>query len=907
MGTITSGIGLVSGLNTSSIIDGLMKIEERPKTDLETRMTEAGKKKDAFNNLSLELTALKVSVLALNKTSTFNNRSVTSSNESLLTASASAGAAKGTYSFQVSRLVTTQQAVSGGFSSSTDKVGAGTLTFELGGGDVKSQTLLSQLNGGAGVRNGKFRITDGNGNSSVIDISGAVTVDDVIDKINSAENVSVSASVSGDHLTLTDMSGGGSSLTVSEVGLGHAAEDLGIKGTDYGAIAGSQILKLGASMKLSSLNDGLGVRIAGGAANDFKITDGSGTEYNVSLTGSSTLEDVIDAIGEATDGAVTAGVSSDGRSIVLTDTTGGTPTVEALNGSNALKDLGLANGTTNGSILTGRAVVGGIDTVLLSTLRGGSGLDLGTVQFRDRSGNSADLDFTGATTLQDVLDIINNNGTAQITASLKDSGNGIQIQDYSGGTGDLTVTDMDSTLATQLGIEGTHAGQTLVKGANLQRQWINENTLLSSYNGGRGVSAGSFKITSTTGKVATIALDASDKTLGDVISKINAANIDVTASINANGDGLLLTDTGAGTLTMAVGEVTGRTASDLNILSSPTGNKIDGTFEKTLTIGANDTLADVVESINTLAFAASAETINDGTSTRLSLTSRFSGLAGKFVFDAGDTQLGAENIVNAQDAVVFYGSGVGAGSMTISSSTNQITGLIRGVTINLQGASSSTVTLTIGDDSTKIVDGIKSFVENFNKLSEDLTSQTQFNLDKTKRGILMGDATALKIQSTIYNMVLKSIKGSGDFHVLSDMGVTINDKSQLEFDENKLQTALAKDSENVKRFFTLYQDDGSGTKTIIKGMGSLMTDAMDKLIDPSKGVITLQAKSLDNQVTLFQNRIDDLQVILDSKRLRLVTQFATMESTLSRLQSQMKALDSLSNLSTNSNSSKSSS
>ena len=48
MGTITSGIGLVSGINTGQIIDQLMALESRPKTLLQTRIDS--------NNLKIEVT-----------------------------------------------------------------------------------------------------------------------------------------------------------------------------------------------------------------------------------------------------------------------------------------------------------------------------------------------------------------------------------------------------------------------------------------------------------------------------------------------------------------------------------------------------------------------------------------------------------------------------------------------------------------------------------------------------------------------------------------------------------------------------------------------------------------------------------------------------------------------------------
>jgi hypothetical protein len=48
---------------------------------------------------------------------------------------------------------------------------------------------LADLNGGKGVARGQFRITDRSGASTVIDASGAVTLDDVVKRSNTSSDV----------------------------------------------------------------------------------------------------------------------------------------------------------------------------------------------------------------------------------------------------------------------------------------------------------------------------------------------------------------------------------------------------------------------------------------------------------------------------------------------------------------------------------------------------------------------------------------------------------------------------------------------------------------------------------------------------------------------------------------------
>jgi flagellar hook-associated protein 2 len=88
------------------------------------------------------------------------------------------------------------------------------------------------LNGTQGVRRGVVRITDREGGTAKIDLTTAVTLDDVLDAINSQSTANVKASVQGDHLVITDLTGAATgTLTVKDLSGGYAAADLGIAGS----------------------------------------------------------------------------------------------------------------------------------------------------------------------------------------------------------------------------------------------------------------------------------------------------------------------------------------------------------------------------------------------------------------------------------------------------------------------------------------------------------------------------------------------------------------------------------------------------------------------------------------------------------------------------------------------------
>ncbi len=902
MAQITSNIGLISGINTGAIIDGLISIDAAPVTLLQTQINSAQQQEAAYNSIETQLTAMQQIGQNLSLPQTFQNAVTTSSDPNVLTATAAPGAAVGNYQLQVAQLVTTQQSISNGFANTTTApVGAGTITLEEGGGLASSQTQLSQLNGGAGVPQGQFRITDASGNTSVINTSGDVTLDDVVNQINNAVGVSVHAQVTDSGLVITDTSGGTGTMSITDLSGGTTAQALGIAGTaTNGVLTGTNINFITDATPLGQLNDGNGVATTTAGQNDFTVTTSDGSQINVQLNGASTIGDVINDINTAGGSKLHAAINTAGNGITLTDTSGGggTMSIVADNGSEAAKDLGLPNGVT-GNTIQGAPLIAGLDSVLISSLNGGSGLPLGTISITNGNGGHADVNLAGATSVSDILTDINNAGI-DVTASMNQAGTGIQITDNSGGSGSLVISDVNSTTAAALGIAGTFgAASPVAVGKNLQAQYVSLNTPLTQFNGGAGVALGQFQIQNSKGQTAVVDLSqGSFNTIGDVINAINAKNIGVTASIDKTGNGILLTDTAGGAGTLAVSDLNGgTTAADLNIAGTATGTTLDGALQKTITVTSTDTLTTLQNKINQLGFGVIASIVNDGSSTdpyRLSLTAVNSGSAGQVVIDSGTTSLGVRNLVNAQNAAVYYGGSDGAQPLLITSNSNQLSNVINGVTISLLSASTSPVSLGITPDPSNVSAQLQNFVQDFNSLVGTITADTAYNAANNTGGILLGDATTDQVQNSIYTMINSVVQGVGQFKDLADIGITVNasgdtsNGTQLNFDSNTFAQAFATDPNAVQNLFS----------TTSVGLGAVISNAMDSLVDPVNGAITLQVNTLNTQISGYNDQINQLNAILAEKKQQLEAEFNQMEETLATLQSQGSLLSSLSGVKT---------
>src|SRR5690606_38632621 len=126
---------------------------------------------------------------------------------------------------------------------------------------------------------------------------------------------------------------------------------------------------------------------------------------------------------------------------------------------------------------------------------------------------------------------------------------------------------------------------------------------------------------------------------------------------------------------------------------------------------------DLVKAINDANISVTASIINDGSAGspyRLSLSSKESGRSAAFIFDDGGLNLGAVTLTQASDALVFFGASNPAQAVAISSSTNSLTSVIPGATINLVGVSDSNVQVSITRDDSRIVNAVRDLVTKFN-------------------------------------------------------------------------------------------------------------------------------------------------------------------------------------------------
>jgi flagellar hook-associated protein 2 len=138
--------GLISGLDTDSLISQIMAIERRPIVSLQQEEAEYQTQISSLGNLKGALSALQASLAPLQEADSFISMTASSGNMNVLAVSASNDAAAGQYQVEVTALAQAQQVRSSAYTGSDDVVGAGTLTIQVGSGSMVDINIDSTNN-----------------------------------------------------------------------------------------------------------------------------------------------------------------------------------------------------------------------------------------------------------------------------------------------------------------------------------------------------------------------------------------------------------------------------------------------------------------------------------------------------------------------------------------------------------------------------------------------------------------------------------------------------------------------------------------------------------------------------------------------------------------------------------------
>lgn len=248
---------------------------------------------------------------------------------------------------------------------------------------------------------------------------------------------------------------------------------------------------------------------------------------------------------------------------------------------------------------------------------------------------------------------------------------------------------------------------------------------------------------------------------------------------------------------------------------------------------------------------------------------------------------------------------------------------------DVDSAKADAVSFTTSSDTDKIVNAVKSMVEDYNAMVkeiknaystmpatkangnryEPLTEEDRADMtdsaiktyeEKAKQGILFMDSNL----SSLYNQLRSAITPVGaDGAYLRSIGISTsysNGLTTLELDESKLRTALESDADGVRDAFTKTQENGASSNGL---MQSLLTplNTYGKTTGEPKGILvtragspkaptTINSNTLQSQINSIDDQIERWQTKLSDQVDRYTSKFTALEKLISEMNSQSSAL-----------------
>jgi flagellar hook-associated protein 2 len=356
--------------------------------------------------------------------------------------------------------------------------------------------------------------------------------------------------------------------------------------------------------------------------------------------------------------------------------------------------------------------------------------------------------------------------------------------------------------------------------------------------------------------------------------------------------------------------------------------KNGSTDSVTISANANDTLASVIASINKS--SANVNAFLDSETGRLSITSKSTGEGLLSVTDDPNGFMAKFNLTSA----VGTDAKLKINGIETTRASNTFTE--NGVEITLNVAAPGSIsTITIGTDTDKILDTIKSFITDYNgvldavngKLSEEkyrkytpLTSEQKEEMkdkeielweEKAKSGLLRRDITLTSMLSDMRLAAMTDVEVNGQSVNLFSLGIGTGDWTQrgklVIQDEAKLRAAIESDPDKLMALFSQSTTEPDKDKKklpttpdsgLFNRLSNVLSGAMENL---SKQVGT--SPNITDKNTPFKpesimgeelwrldKKIADMMQLMTRKEAQYYKQFTAMETAMNRYNSQSTAL-----------------
>jgi len=234
---------------------------------------------------------------------------------------------------------------------------------------------------------------------------------------------------------------------------------------------------------------------------------------------------------------------------------------------------------------------------------------------------------------------------------------------------------------------------------------------------------------------------------------------------------------------------------------------------KSITINSgNHTLAGVRDAVNAADIGIRASIVDTGDGFRLLFESEDTGKSNGFTIETQNANNGLDdfefnetnfdNVLHATNAV---DAELKVNGLEITRESNQVTGVINGVTLNLRQTSvGEPVTLTVEADMETINKRMQDFVTSYNELKTLTNDLTAYNLEEQEGSVFTGDPSIRNLENQLKRILSSALPtgAGGTVNSLAEIGISTNEKTGLiSFDSSEFTDYAQNDPEALTKLF----------------------------------------------------------------------------------------------------------
>ncbi|HEY3497024.1 MAG TPA: flagellar filament capping protein FliD [Polyangiaceae bacterium] len=299
---------------------------------------------------------------------------------------------------------------------------------------------------------------------------------------------------------------------------------------------------------------------------------------------------------------------------------------------------------------------------------------------------------------------------------------------------------------------------------------------------------------------------------------------------------------------------TGQSSSTTALGASGTlGISVAGATATNLTIAASDTLEGVAAKINAAGLRVSASVFHDGSQYRLQVRGLDSGAANTIAF-SGSATLGLDVGANTRPPVDAQ---ITIDNFTVTRPTNQVVGVIPGVTLNLTDTTpSGAVTVKIENDPEGLKKKLTSVIDAYNAVVDSVHTAAGFGSIKASEKELAGDSLLRSMSNRMSSALSTAVTGSGQYTTLASLGVSLGRDGKLSMDGTKLDAALTANPSAVASVIAGTDSGGNGAADLLRNVVTAFTATGTGLLASRQSTLDARAKSMTSRIDREQDRLD---------------------------------------------------